>query len=311
MFIEMRDGTGIKDGRYVANGICHNCKTWSSGSIDFDSKTQPMIYAVGPDELHLSTNALDAGLRRHDYYGSFTMDLQAAKGDLAHFPPTDLSNTNATVVGHEQNDHEYSSSLHAVAMAGTFVVVFPVGVFYQKVLRTVRWHWITQAFGVVVVLAGAGLGLGMSHYYNRSKHFNSAHQLIGIVVVLLVLLQASLGSVHHRIFKTKQQPTIMGVIHRFLGPVLICVGIINGILGFNLAIASHHNIGYAIIVLIVVVILFGAAFFQMRRRRRQEAFNTPAAQNFSNAYNNPSYTNDIPLQPSSGRPPAYERPLGA
>lgn len=169
MFIEMRDGTGIKDGRYVANGICHNCKTWSSGSIDFDSKTQPMIYAVGPDELHLSTNALDAGLRRHDYYGSFTMDLQAAKGDLAHFPPTDLSNTNATVVGHEQNDHEYSSSLHAVAMAGTFVVVFPVGVFYQKVLRTVRWHWITQAFGVVVVLAGAGLGLGMSHYYNRVR----------------------------------------------------------------------------------------------------------------------------------------------
>ncbi|KAI4105639.1 MAG: hypothetical protein L6R37_002627 [Teloschistes peruensis] len=241
MSIEMRDGTGIKDGRYVANGICHNCKTWQSGSIDFDSTAQPMIYAVGPDELHLSTNALGAGLRRHDYYGSFTIDLQAAKGDIAHFPPTDLSIANATL----------------------------------------------------------------------SKHFNSAHQLIGIVVVLLVLLQASLGSVHHRIFKTKQQPTIMGVIHRFLGPVLICVGIINGVLGFNLAVASHHNIGYAIIVLIVVIILFGAAFFQTRRRRRQEAFNTPAAQNFSNAYNNPSYTNDIPLQPSSGRPPAYGRPLGA
>lgn len=169
MSIEMRDGTGIKDGRYVANGICHNCKTWQSGSIDFDSTAQPMIYAVGPDELHLSTNALGAGLRRHDYYGSFTIDLQAAKGDIAHFPPTDLSIANATLVGHEHNDHEYSSSLHAVAMAGTFVIVFPVGVFYQKVLRTARWHWITQAFGVVVVLAGAGLGLGMSHYYNRVR----------------------------------------------------------------------------------------------------------------------------------------------
>lgn len=167
--IERRAGTGIRDGRYVFNGICHNCRTWHSGSIDFDSTAQPMIYAVGPDELHLSTNAKEAGLRRHDYYGSFTIDLRAAKGDMAQFPPQDLSNANATVVGHEHNDHEYSSSLHAVAMAGTFVIVFPVGVFYQKVLRTVRWHWITQAFGVVVILAGAGLGFGMSHYYNRVR----------------------------------------------------------------------------------------------------------------------------------------------
>ncbi|KAL8950056.1 MAG: hypothetical protein Q9222_003879 [Ikaeria aurantiellina] len=103
----------------------------------------------------------------------------------------------------------------------------------------------------------------------------------------------------------------MGIIHRFLGPVLICVGIINGVLGFNLAIASHHNISYAIVVLIIIIILFGAAYLQMRRRRRQEAYNTPAAQNFQNAYNNPSYGNSIPLQPSNGPPPAYGRPNGA
>lgn len=177
MSIEFRNGTGIKDGRYVVNAICHNCREWNSGSIDFGSTTQPMIYAVGPGDLYLSTNAKDAGLRRHDFWGTFTIDLQAAKGDLAQFPPKELSNQNAAVVDHEHNDHEYSSSLHAVAMAGTFVIIFPVGVFYQKVLRTVRWHWITQAFGVIVVLVGAGLGLGMSQDYNRVSRCLIFHTL--------------------------------------------------------------------------------------------------------------------------------------
>ncbi|KAL8805733.1 MAG: hypothetical protein Q9182_001766 [Xanthomendoza sp. 2 TL-2023] len=289
MSITLSNRSGIRDGRYVAIGVCHNCKDWHSGSIDFESTTQPMSYAVGPDKLHLNSDAPDAGLRRHDYWGKFSMDLQAARGDPAGFPPQNLATANTTMRGNAHNDHEYTSSLHAVAMAGTFVLIFPAGTFYKTVMGSVRWHWITQAFGLVVVLVGAGLGLAISPYYN----------------------QASLGSVHHRIFKAKGQPTIMGVIHRFLGLVLICVGVINGVLGFNLASASHHNIGYAIVVLIVVLILFGLAFFMVRRRRRQEFFNTPAARNFQSAYNTPSHGNDIPLRPSYGAPPAYQRPMGA
>ena len=50
-----------------------------------------------------------------------------------------------------------------------------------------------------------------------------------MVVVSLVILQASLGTFHHRIFKAQQRPTVIGMIHRFLGPVAICLGIINGV----------------------------------------------------------------------------------
>lgn len=169
MSIELWKDSGIRNGRYVAIGVCHNCKDWHSGSIDFESRTQPMFYAVGPDELHLNSDAEDAGLRRHDYWGHFNIDLQAARGDPALFPPKDLLRTNATARSDEHNDHEYTSSLHAVAMAGTFVLIFPVGIFYKKVLGSVRWHWITQAFGLIVVLVGAGLGLGISRYYNRVR----------------------------------------------------------------------------------------------------------------------------------------------
>ncbi|KAL8850545.1 MAG: hypothetical protein Q9221_004502 [Calogaya cf. arnoldii] len=264
-----------------------------------------MIYAVGPDDLHLNSDAQDAGLRRHTYWGSFIIDLRAARGDPAAFPLEDLSTSNATAIGNEQNDHENISSLHAVAMAGTFVLIFPVGTFYKMVMGNVRWHWITQALGLVIVLVGAGLGLGMSHYYNR--HFNSTHQIVGLVVVIFLILQACLGSLHHRIFKAQQRTTIMGLIHRFLGLVVICLGVIDGVSGFDLASASHHNAAYGIVIGIVIVILFGPAIGLTRRRRRQEVFNSTPAQNFQNAYNGPE--NGIPLQPSYIPPPAYGRPM--
>lgn len=166
MSIDLRQSE-IQDGRYLAVGVCHNCKGWRSGSIDFDSMTQPMIYAVGPDDINLNSDAQDAGLRRHTCWGSFTIDLRAARGDPAAFPPGELIPGNATAKRDEHNYHEYASSLHAVAMAGTFVVIFPMGTFYKMIMGNVRWHWITQALGLVIVLVGAGLGLGISHYYNR------------------------------------------------------------------------------------------------------------------------------------------------
>ena len=165
--IEILDGTGIIDGQYVVNAQCHNCRVWNRGQIDFASNSQPMVFAAGPDDLNLNSDASDAGLRRHDFYGSFNIDLVAAQGDPTPWPPADLSMRNATATGHTHSDHEYSSSVHAVVMAGTFVVIFPLGIFYMKILRNVRWHWIAQAFGVLVVIVGAALGLSMSRYYNR------------------------------------------------------------------------------------------------------------------------------------------------
>ncbi|KAL9601673.1 MAG: hypothetical protein Q9219_002393 [cf. Caloplaca sp. 3 TL-2023] len=228
MSIEIKDAA-IRNKRYVVSAICHNCREWDSGAIDFNSTTQPMIYAVGSDELNLNSNAKNAGLRRHDFWGKYNIDLVAARGDINLFPPKDLSSANVT--DHEEHDdHEYSSSVHAVFMIGTFVIMLPIGIFYKKVLGNVRWHYYTQALGVIIVLIGAGLGIGLSHFYNRSKHYNSVHQLIGMVIVLLLLIQAGLGAAHHRIFKAKQQHTIMGTIHRFLGLAVVGAAVVNGAL---------------------------------------------------------------------------------
>ena len=64
----------------------------------------------------------------------------------------------------------------------------------------------------------------------QSKDFNSAHQLIGLAVLIMILVQASLGTLHHRIYKKQHQSTVFATVHKILGPVAIVLGLVDGIL---------------------------------------------------------------------------------
>jgi hypothetical protein len=44
-----------------------------------------------------------------------------------------------------------------------------------------------------------------------------------------------LGVTHHRIYKKEQRKTLMGKIHRYLGPAIIFFGLVNGGIGFSFA----------------------------------------------------------------------------
>lgn len=66
--ITLLPGSGLINDTYIVNGKCSGCRKWKGGSLDLQSKTQPMIYAVGPDD-YLQSNALDAGIRRHEEFG--------------------------------------------------------------------------------------------------------------------------------------------------------------------------------------------------------------------------------------------------
>ena len=164
---EIQHDSGIFDDTMVASLICRNCASWHGGSMDLSSQNYSFIYAVGPDDVNLKSNEMDAGLRRHEYYGKFTMNLFAAQGDPAGFP-TDLSkNDNATASGGTTDDHGYGSSAHAFIMACVFVIIFPFGAAYLRLQSSVRWHWVAQAIGVVGALVGAGIALNISQLYNR------------------------------------------------------------------------------------------------------------------------------------------------
>jgi hypothetical protein len=145
--------------------------------IDFASAAQPMIYAVGPERAHLSSDDMAAGLRRHDRYGRFTLNMtQAATGNLdpVAFPREgDVSNNGSAPVRDEKNDHDYRSYSHGILMIAVFVLLFPLGVVWLKIFESVRWHWINQLFGVGLLFIGAAVGTNLSRQYNRVSRTTS------------------------------------------------------------------------------------------------------------------------------------------
>jgi hypothetical protein len=91
----------------------------------------------------------------------------------------------------------------------------------------------------------------------QSKSFVSAHQLIGLLIFVFLLIQLGLGLLHHRTWKQTKSSTKFSKIHRFLGPAVFLLGVINGGLGFNFAGNSSYNPRYAVVVLAVAVVYFG------------------------------------------------------
>ena len=130
-------------------------------------------------------------------------------------------------------------------MCIVFVLGFPAGSLALRVWNKVKVHAILQTVALVLFIMGFAGGAVVSGQYIRSKHFNSAHQIIGILLLIAFLAQLALGAMHHAKYKKDQQPTLMGKIHRFLGPAIMLVGLMNGYIGFAFAgniypILSHN-----------------------------------------------------------------------
>lgn len=175
--MRLSPGSETKNGRYFARWTCDNCHDWKGGSLNVSDEKQKMIYAVGPGDIDLDTSDPDAALRRHDWYGRFEINMRQATSDdigFQHFSPTSSNGTSE--VGNEHDDHDFASPIHAIFMAGTFVILFPLGIVWQRIFERVRLHWLTQAVGVLVIFIGAGIGIFLSKQYNRVSKQSSSWQ---------------------------------------------------------------------------------------------------------------------------------------
>ncbi|KAK6839882.1 hypothetical protein PG989_015752 [Apiospora arundinis] len=283
--IQTLPGTGLFNGSaYLFNGKCTNCRSWSSGSggknrtIDVKSKEQSFLYAAGPASRNvIKSDDKNAGLKMHSSYGTFTMDMLRATGP-AGVPVISQDGKNPGRVGTEQRlqvkgKSDRAATAHAIIMIFVFVGLFPFGTLVLRLGNWVRWHAINQGFGGLLVIIGFGLGAHISKLYNRSKSFNSAHQVIGIFIFIFVLGQFALGFFHHRMYQKTQEPkkigpVTMGTIHVWLGRLIILLGVINAFLGFNLAQSSHWNLilgGLVVFVFPVIAVILVTKHFISKR----------------------------------------------
>ena len=144
------------------------------GIIDFDSTQQSFIFALGPTDRHLHSNDKDAQIKRHSMFGHFQIDITKSTvqttSDVSHDELSSIAtweNHGAQLIGKVTKDRDWGGNIHSLLMCTAYVLMFPVGVVFLRLLEKVRWHWWMQVVGVGFVLLGLGLGIWAALEYNH------------------------------------------------------------------------------------------------------------------------------------------------
>lgn len=221
-------GSGIINNTLTVNAKCSNCRVWRGGAIDPKNNAAKFIWATGPTN-DLKSNSPEADVKRHAVYGAFEMDLAKAVGPAGIPPPATDSSPGSKALS-EKSDHHYASAAHACIMILSFLGLMPMAVMILRILKSPKWHGVGQAVSLTVAMIGVSLGFYIATFYNRTKKFGTAHQIFGLIIVVMMIGQFVLGFMHHRIYKKTQAPTKLSPIHIWLGRLVIPAGIINGFL---------------------------------------------------------------------------------
>lgn len=120
--------------------------------------------------------------------------------------------------------------IHAICFAGSFFLLFPLGVVALRWFGRVRWHWMLQALATLICVLGFAMAFAFSFMDPEYHSFNESHQVIGIIVVAALIVQVCLGYSHHRNYQKLAQRTWVSISHLWVGRVVIVLGMVNAIL---------------------------------------------------------------------------------
>jgi Eukaryotic cytochrome b561 len=122
--------------------------------------------------------------------------------------------------------------LHALLLGVAFIVVFPLGVIGLRWKWSVSFgvHWITQSIASIAAFVGLAVAIALSIVGIEYDGFDEGHQILGIVVVALLVLQITAGYIHHARFKVLGRRTSVSYAHLWLGRIVIYGGMLNAIL---------------------------------------------------------------------------------
>ena len=150
------------------------------------------------------------------------MDMIQATGS-GGVPLASNTTSGATLVGPLVKDGDKASKAHGFLMALIALVVIPFDVIIIEFFKWPKLHIFTSSLVLFLVLTAMGLGIYVSTEYNRvrsprqiyaynelrtllqSKHFDSAHQVIGFLSIGGLLVLALIGVHLHRMPKTVEK----------------------------------------------------------------------------------------------------------
>ncbi|KIW12035.1 hypothetical protein PV08_09309 [Exophiala spinifera] len=241
---------------------CLNCTRYSRNSVDIASSAQPWIWAIGPGDP-VRSSSQDADIKQHSHDGVFFTDMTKSVTMSSNIPSiSGTSNIHATAQPGYINDLVI---LHAVLLGLAFVIAFPLGTLTLRAFRSFTTHWIVQLISLTASSVGFGVAIALSILGIEWRHFSAAHQIIGIVVIVLALAQGQLGYWHHMQYKKLGKRTSVSYMHIALGRGVIWLGMVNLVLGFLLDGSTAMAAGAAVVSVVVVAGMEAVLFWNRRR----------------------------------------------
>lgn len=278
---------------------CYACTLWPGTPISANASSHPWIWAWNPEQRMKQFDP-DRHLDPHygGAYGHFYVNMLQSATDASPEPmipqiqagnsgigasnhrvkPGD-ENEPADYVGSQQEMgsssslHHHGTShfdsvsrAHGMLMGAVFLVVSPLGIFAKRWARVgpraFTYHWLLQGGAFVMIFIATTLGMMMA------KPFTSYHQGMGTILVGCMIVQATLGWAHHRVYLRLRHKTWMSYAHVGLGCVIAMVGWGNFLLGVNLS--GHSTFLQVVLFSVVTLEAVGLGVSSWRARKRSE-----------------------------------------
>ncbi|KAF2179372.1 iron reductase domain protein [Zopfia rhizophila CBS 207.26] len=272
--LETLPGTEIKDEAFILKARCRNCQVWGGGYLDKTSTTHPMIYAFGPGN-RLQSNKPDAPLKRHIRYGKFTMNMVAATGK-GEVPAPSSALSGVEIKGGMTRDHDRANLAHAVIGCLALFIFWPLNVLLAGFFKKMKLHIGMSVFIMIFLIVAYALGIYTSGEYNRSKKFNSPHQILAFITLLPILLISILPNP-----RISQLTPIIPRLHTPLTAFTFTFLVLTGGLGLHLSNSSrpiiliYTSISLAVFLFILLIQSCiwkrGSRYSRHRRSRHGEA----------------------------------------
>ncbi len=277
--ISLLEGSGISNGRMIANVRCGNCDNWDTGSMRIQDSASNWLYAhrQGPP---IDSDDMNAQISQHEREGVFQWDLSQATGGSDTNPFTGAATTSTSNAAGGQNSWMRLSGqaqdrfvqAHGTLASIAFVAIFPIGAILVRLasFRQLAWtHGALQIFGLAIFIAAAGIGIFMA---DGGDYLREPHAIIGLLLLAVLFFMPFVGVIHHRVYKTVQKRTWWSYGHIFTGRVAVVLGMVNGGLGLRLANArSSYTIAYGVFAGLMGVVYIGAIVFGEVTRARKSS----------------------------------------
>ncbi|KAK6438108.1 hypothetical protein LTR95_005695 [Oleoguttula sp. CCFEE 5521] len=285
--LTLLEGSGVLDGKMVANVRCRNCSSWRGGSMDFSSASANWIYA-NKFGYPIQSDDVNAGIQQHgNAYGTWSWDFATARGGNSANPFLSVNVITPTIINHS-NSRNTVLVAHGAMASLAFLVFFPIGGILIRVANFSGLVWVhagMQMLAWLIYLVAFGMGVWLA---TNTDDIKKAHPIIGIALFLVLLVQPALGWMHHKMFKKKRTRTAWSWSHIGIGRLAILVGMVNGGLGLQLDgdTEKKHVVPYAIVAVVFGLAYIAAIVWGELKRRRNKTDQQYKRQSDSNEMHN-------------------------